>query len=110
MSGQTRPLVPGAGRVDVVVVLLLDRVLLDDAWVVGVLGDADRAVVLDALHTVAAAQPGAEVLETDPRTGADRERPDLTQPQEHARPPARRTISSRRASLGVAAELDEQAG
>jgi hypothetical protein len=46
------PLVPGGGRVDVVIVLLLDRVLLADARVVGALGDADRTVVLDAAHAV----------------------------------------------------------
>ena len=75
------PLVPGAGRVDVVVVLLFDRVLLADAGVVGVLGDADRGVVFDAQHAVAAAQPGPEIFEADPLSGADRERPDQTQPQ-----------------------------
>jgi hypothetical protein len=75
-----RALVPGARRVDVVVVLLLDRVLLAEAGVVGVLGDGDRSVIFDALHTVAAAQPGAQVFETHSRAGPDCERTDQSQP------------------------------
>ena len=93
-----RPLVPRGGRVDVVVVLLLDRVLLDDTRVVGALLDADRRVVLDALHPIAVAQAGAERLEADPAPAADRGRADEAQALPEL-PPARWTICLRRALL-----------
>ncbi len=96
------------GRVDVVVGLLFDRVLLADARVVGVLGDADRRVVFDAQDAVAAAQPGPEILEADPLSGADRERPDETQPQSKPAAGAADDLLPARL-VGVGAELHEQA-
>ena len=103
------PLVPRAGRVDVVVVRLLDRVLLADAGVVGALRDADRTVVLDPLHAVAVAQPGPELLEAHAGAAADGGRADQAQPQLHAAAGAADDLLQARV-VRVAAELHEQAG
>ena len=93
-----RLLVPGAGRVDVVVVLVLDRALLADAGVVGALEEGYRAVVLDAQHALAGAQPGPQILERDAGARLHRRERGSRAAQQHAAAPARPTSSSLRAS------------
>ena len=103
----TRPFGPGSGRVDVVVVLLLDGVLLADAGVVGVLGDGDGTVVFHALHAIAGAQSRPQLLEAGALAGRDGKRPHQAQSQRQAA--ARITDDPFPARLvGVLPELDEQ--